>query len=366
MFDQALVERAEHRHQQRRQRADRDARAHAARHAADHQRHARQHHQAEREFALGKARARQPRFDHRHEHRAQRHAGRADRGVRQLDRAVEREPVQRHQRADAGVGQHQARRHRPQPAPHARHQRQRGDHDQHAPPHQRQRRQGDQLAEDRGEAPQQHAEMDLQVGLEAVGVMGIRALLPGGRFGGCQANALRSGHARLARISPECAMQQAVAIADGSLRHVRRCDARWHGRRACRRASTVRRAWTPMSTDFIAHLRDLFEPLGPIFGTRDVRWPRSVLRRDHHRHHHRRCALPEGGRADAFALRGGGQPTLHLRHPSGKPLPMSYWSLPEEALDSPQAMLPWATDGDRRRRSASRRPANQSRRKRGG
>jgi hypothetical protein len=41
--------------------------------------------------------------------------------------------------------------------------------DQQPPPHQWQRRQRDQLAEDRGEAPQDDAEVDLQEGPRAVG-----------------------------------------------------------------------------------------------------------------------------------------------------------------------------------------------------
>ena len=131
-------------------------------HAADDQRHARQHRDAEREFARGEARAREPRFDQRREHRRQRDAGGGHGRIRELDRAIERQPVQRHERADAGVRQQQLARQRAQAAPDPRQQRQHRHHDQHPPPHQRQRRQGDQLAEDGGEAPQQHAEVDLQ------------------------------------------------------------------------------------------------------------------------------------------------------------------------------------------------------------
>ena len=43
----------------------------------------------------------------------------------------------------------------------------------------------------------------------------------------------------------------------------------------------------------------------------------------------------------------------------GKPLPMSYWSVPAEAMDSPQAMLPWAR---RAYAAALRKPLKRGRR----
>ena len=106
------------------------------------------------------ARARDRGLDQRRDRRRQRHAGGRHRGVRQLHRAVERQPVHGHHAADAGEDQHQARR-----------------DDSRAPRHTRGkqasasvtnnmrhhtscvRRQRDQLAEDRGEAPQHHADV---------------------------------------------------------------------------------------------------------------------------------------------------------------------------------------------------------------
>ena len=46
----------------------------------------------------------------------------------------------------------------------------------------------------------------------------------------------------------------------------------------------------------------------------------------------------------------------------GKPLPMSYWSLPDDAMDSPQAMQPWARMAIE---AAQRKPARKPRAKRG-
>ena len=46
----------------------------------------------------------------------------------------------------------------------------------------------------------------------------------------------------------------------------------------------------------------------------------------------------------------------------GKALPMSYWSVPAEAMDSPQAMLPWAR---RAYDAAMRKPRKPARRRRG-
>ena len=45
----------------------------------------------------------------------------------------------------------------------------------------------------------------------------------------------------------------------------------------------------------------------------------------------------------------------------GKPLPLSYWSLPDEAMDSPQAMQPWARLAIE---AAQRKPPPKPRRKR--
>lgn len=96
-----------------------------------------------------------------------------------------------------------------------------------------------------------------------------------------------------------------------------------------------------MSEALIEHLRDLFEPLGPIsaramFGGYGVYFDGQIigiiidealyLKTD------------EQSRA-RFEQAGCAPFVYDLK---GKPLTMSYWSLPEEALDSPQAMRPWA------------------------
>ena len=115
----------------------------------------------QREVARLEALAGQQQLHQRGDRGGEGDAGGGDRRVRQLDRAVEGQPVQGDQCADPRVRPARARRQRAQPAPDPRQQRERGDHDQHPPPHQRQRRQADQLAEDRGEALQQHAQVDL-------------------------------------------------------------------------------------------------------------------------------------------------------------------------------------------------------------
>ncbi len=80
-------------------------------------------------------------------------AGGADRGVRELDRRVEGQPVHRNHDADGGVGAEEARRHCAQPAPDARHDQQRDGDEQHAPAHEVERGERDDLAEYRRESP---------------------------------------------------------------------------------------------------------------------------------------------------------------------------------------------------------------------
>lgn len=96
-----------------------------------------------------------------------------------------------------------------------------------------------------------------------------------------------------------------------------------------------------MSDALLEHLRDLFEPLGPIsaramFGGYGLYFDGMIigvildevlyLKTDEHT------------RAD-FEAAGCAPCVYDLK---GTPLVMSYWSLPDEAMDSPQAMRPWA------------------------
>lgn len=96
-----------------------------------------------------------------------------------------------------------------------------------------------------------------------------------------------------------------------------------------------------MSQALIEHLRDLFEPLGSIsaramFGGYGVYLDGLIigiiidealyLKTDERT----RARFEQAGcRAFIYDLK-------------GKPLAMSYWSLPEDAMDSPSAMRPWA------------------------
>lgn len=96
-----------------------------------------------------------------------------------------------------------------------------------------------------------------------------------------------------------------------------------------------------MNEALIAHLGDLFEPLGPVatramFGGHGLYFEGMIigviidealyLKAD------------EYTRGDFEAA--GCAPFVYAM--KGRPVAMSYWSLPEEALDSPQAMRPWA------------------------
>ena len=97
-----------------------------------------------------------------------------------------------------------------------------------------------------------------------------------------------------------------------------------------------------MSSDFIAHLHDLFAALGPIstramFGGHGVYFDGLIIG----------IVID-----DALYLKTDEQ-TLTKFEAAGcapfvytgqqQPITMSYWSLPEDAMESPQAMLPWAT-----------------------
>ncbi len=76
---------------------------------------------SEQQLAHVEATADQERLDEGEEHRRQRQAGGGDRGVRQANRAVEREPMKRDHQADAGVGRNQSAAAGRKPAPEARH-----------------------------------------------------------------------------------------------------------------------------------------------------------------------------------------------------------------------------------------------------
>ena len=96
-----------------------------------------------------------------------------------------------------------------------------------------------------------------------------------------------------------------------------------------------------MSAEFIAHLRDLFAPFAPHRHPRDVR----------------RLGLYRDGTIFAIAIddavylkvddetraqfeAAGSAPFVYTG--SAKPITMSYWSAPADAVDSPMDMLPWA------------------------
>src|SRR6185437_5456119 len=157
----ALVERAEGGAERRRQHAHCDTEAHVRGNAAHDQRDTRHHRHADQQFTRNEFPSHHPRLDDCEEHRRERNAGRSNRRIGKLDRGVERQPVQRHQYADARVGREPARRHRAQFTPYLRQQQQCNGDDQHPPPYELQCGQRNQLAEDGGESPQHHAEVEL-------------------------------------------------------------------------------------------------------------------------------------------------------------------------------------------------------------
>jgi len=96
-----------------------------------------------------------------------------------------------------------------------------------------------------------------------------------------------------------------------------------------------------MSDAFIAYLHDLFADLGTIstramFGGHGVYHQGVIIG----------IVIDDGLylKTDAMTRstfeRAGGVPFFYSH--KGRQLTMSYWSLPGEAMDSPQAMLPWA------------------------
>jgi DNA transformation protein len=116
-----------------------------------------------------------------------------------------------------------------------------------------------------------------------------------------------------------------------------------------------------MNEGLIEHLRDLFEPLGPIstramFGGHGLYFDGMIIGiiiQDA-----LYLKVDEQTRPRFEAARSA--PFVYDMR--GKPLPLSYWSLPEEAMDSPQAMQPWARMAIE---VARRKPPPKSRRRRG-
>lgn len=96
-----------------------------------------------------------------------------------------------------------------------------------------------------------------------------------------------------------------------------------------------------MGEDFIAYLQDLFAGLGPVsarpmFGGHGLYHDGVIIG----------IVLDEAlylkadeETRDRFEA-AGGVPCVYTGQ--AKPITMSYWSLPDEAMESPEAMLPWA------------------------
>jgi len=117
-----------------------------------------------------------------------------------------------------------------------------------------------------------------------------------------------------------------------------------------------------MSVGLIEHLRDLFEPLGPIsaramFGGHGVYFDGMIIGIIIEDALYLKVDEQTRSRFEAA----GSAPYVYDMR--GKPLPLSYWSLPEEAMDSPQAMRPWAQMAIE---AAQRKPPPKPRRKRRG
>lgn len=114
-----------------------------------------------------------------------------------------------------------------------------------------------------------------------------------------------------------------------------------------------------MSEALIEHLRDLFEPFGPLsaramFGGHGLYLDGMIV-----------GIILDGTlylKTDAdtrpYFEAAGCTPAVYAK--GDTVLPMSYWSVPEEALDSPAAMRPWV---ERALRAARNKPARKPRRK---
>src|SRR5688572_29350826 len=117
-----------------------------------------------------------------------------------------------------------------------------------------------------------------------------------------------------------------------------------------------------MSEGLIEHLRDLFEPLGPIsaramFGGHGLYFDGLIIGIIIQDALYLKVDEQTRGRFEAV----GSEPFVYDMR--GKPLALRYWTLPEEAMDSPQAMRPWAQLAIE---AARRKPVAKVRRKRGG
>lgn len=96
-----------------------------------------------------------------------------------------------------------------------------------------------------------------------------------------------------------------------------------------------------MSQAFIAHLQDLFADLGPVkaramfggYGFYLEGRMIGVIMDD-------ALYLKADEETQARFAAAGGSPFVYTA--KGKTLTMSYWSLPDEAMESAQAMRPWA------------------------
>lgn len=118
---------------------------------------------------------------------------------------------------------------------------------------------------------------------------------------------------------------------------------------------------TPASvtSDFIAYLQELFSAFGPVSA--------RAMFGGHGLYHdglmfavviEQGLYLKVDSQSRSAFEAAGCAPYLYRR--AGKALPMSYWSAPEAALDSPQAMLPWARLAFE---AASRKPPGRTRRR---
>lgn len=96
-----------------------------------------------------------------------------------------------------------------------------------------------------------------------------------------------------------------------------------------------------MSAAFVAHLQDLFAPLGAVtarrmFGGHGLYLDGLFFAIVIDDAVYLKADAETVPRFEAAAC----APFVYLSQ--DKPIAMSYWSVPEEAMDSPQAMLPWA------------------------
>jgi DNA transformation protein and related proteins len=124
----------------------------------------------------------------------------------------------------------------------------------------------------------------------------------------------------------------------------------------------VHRAAGPMNNDFIDYLQELFADFGAVttramFGGHGLYHDGVMFA----------VAFEDGlylkvdSQTRALFEVEGCVPFVYMQ--TEKPLTMSYWSAPAAALDSPQAMLPWARLAFE---AALRKPARRTARKRSG